>query len=172
MIGVEVLGQERIASRLHGMPSAIKRYLQAVMRAEVINLQSYIKSQKLSGQVLKNRTGTLRRSIFQRVTAEGSNVAGFVGTPTVYGPPHEFGGRFKIPKHQVRQHIRNIKQAFGKAIEERAVVVQAHSVRAHTADFPMRSFMRSSFSEKKDGILANLKTAVKLGVESTKGAAE
>jgi phage gpG-like protein len=107
----------------------------------------YVRTSKLSGQVLKNRTGTLRRSIRPDAKFEGGEIVGKVGTNVSYARPHEFGGTFRVPSHTRMQ-----SQAFGRAITPVRVNVRAHSV-----TFPERAFLRPSLAEKREEVLAALR---------------
>lgn len=68
------------------------------MKKAVSFLEGYIKKNKLSGQVLKVRSGRLRSSITNRVFLSGKDLAGQVGTNVVYAKIHEIGGTL-IPKN-------------------------------------------------------------------------
>ena len=61
-------------------------------------------SDKLSGQVLKNRTGTLRRSINQHVEETDTSITGILGADmdiARYARAHEYGfrGTVQVPAH-------------------------------------------------------------------------
>ena len=59
------------------------------VEAAAITLASYIKKELLSGQVLKNRTGNLRRAVFSRMDGDVGIVG--VGAEAPYGIVHEYG---------------------------------------------------------------------------------
>lgn len=107
-----------------------------------INLASRVKV-KLSGEVLKNRTGRLRRSITQKVTGAGTpQVSGVVGTNVPYARAHELGFKGVVT---VREHLRMQTMAFGKAMANpRQVIVSQHSMKMN---LPERSFLRSALAE-------------------------
>lgn len=107
----------------------------------VLILQRKVKVEKLSGQVLNVRTGRLRRSIAQDVSAQGDKVTGVVSTAVDYARPHEYS--FKGPV-TIRAHMRTVKQAFGKPISPRDVQVKAHTA---NINLPERSFLRSALRE-------------------------
>jgi phage gpG-like protein len=116
--------QQRITSRLRD----------AIQRA-ALDLMSYVKAQKLTGQVLNVRTGRLRRSITQRVEVEaGGKIVGLVGTNVSYGRVHELGFKGRV---NVRGHTRKVK---GKAVP-----IRAHS---RQVDIPKRPFLGPSLNEK------------------------
>ncbi len=107
--------------------------------------------QKLSGEVLHQRSGKLKRSI-EVIPAVADEAAGTIsgrvvgaGGPAWYGKLHEFGGTFAV-KASTRRHV---SKAHIRVI-----------VKAHTVTFPERSFMRSSQAELKPDILAGLQDTV------------
>lgn len=75
---------EKLGARL---PAVLVRAMQEV----VLMLKRYIKQRKLSGQVLKVRSGRLRNSIASSVSIIGKAVVGVVGTNVPYAKTHEFG---------------------------------------------------------------------------------
>jgi len=72
-------------------PDKVFPALMKGMGRSMIDIEAYIKRNKLSGQVLNVRTGNLRRSIHHRVKTAGNKAIGSVGTPLIYGSPHETG---------------------------------------------------------------------------------
>lgn len=129
---------------------------------------------KLSGQVLKRRTGTLARSVTQspRTYETGDQVVGTVGVenltgpggraPVKYGRAHEYGFQGRVT---VREHLRTVKKVFGKTL---ASPVQVR-VRTHSAqrNLPERSFLRSALADLvRDGVIdAELSAAVAAGLK-------
>lgn len=133
----------RVIDALKAKGPAILDLLQQKMERGGLELQRHIQAEKLSGQVLRNRTGTLRRSIVQKTERDGQVITTVVAVDPVasaYGKVHEYGGTFTV-----KEHVR--RSASGK---------QA-TVRAHSATFQERSFMRSSFTEMKQQIIDGLK---------------
>ena len=120
-----------------------------------IKLQGMVKEQKLSGQVLKVRTGNLRRSINQRVDVEeGRGPVGTVGTNEKYARPHEMGFKGEV---QIREHLRTVRQAWGRPIEPVQVTVKAHTVRVN---LPERSFLRSALAEIQSQVAPTIEKEV------------
>lgn len=118
----------------------------------VIKLQRKVKEEKLSGQVLKNRTGRLRRSITGKTEGEGTQLYGIVGTNVEYAAVHEYGGPVTI-----KAHLRTITQAFGKTLRQPVTF----SVRAHTVNYKQRSFLRSALIEMSAEIKQELTQAMR-----------
>lgn len=148
---VQVLGVQAIQNRIEKTtPGVLKKLLTGMERACII-LQQYVKFSKLSGSPLKNRTGTLRRSINYKVRQDGEQVVGTVGTNVKYGRTHELG--LTIPPHVV-QAVKAKALAFnwkGKDIVVKKVQIPAVTM-------PKRSFLVSSMQElqgKLFGILGN-----------------
>lgn len=160
MIKSEVRGHlETVAGFRAAAGSVRKDTVLAVTRMAVM-LQRHVKEKKLSGQVLKVRTGLLRRSITYRVVDSGSNVYGVVGTNVKYGRIHEYGGTVTVG-----EHLRTITQAFGRRLKE---PVQA-TVRRHAAYYPERSFLRTSLDEMMPTIREELRRAAVGSINKSRG---
>lgn len=155
MITGYVSGDNAITARLRAMPEAVEQGVQASIGRLVLRLQRKVMQDKLTGQVLKVRTGTLRRSIDQVVVAEPGAVTGIVSTNVKYGKAHEYG--FKGPAN-VKEHLRLVKQAWGKPLKFPVFA----TVKAHTVNMslPERSFLRSALREMEPDIRGDLRKSV------------
>jgi phage gpG-like protein len=158
VIKAYVVGDKETIARLKGAPPKVLDRLRKAVTILTIKLQRKVKQDKLSGQVLHVRTGTLRRSINQKVESKNSKIIGTVGTNVHYAAIHEFG--FKGTE-TVKAHVRRVKSRDyfrGK----RKVAVGIALVSAHTRkmDMPQRSFLRSSLQDMKDDIRSTLQDAV------------
>lgn len=158
MINFTVTGDDRVLAYLSARVPAITQSTRASMGRIVVRLTRYVKAEKLSGQVLKNRTGTLRRKINGRVTEEAGTLTGSVGVKLAYAAAHEYGFD---GAEQVRAHLRTIKQAFGREIAVKQVQVRSFERHVH---IPERSFLRSSLRELRPQIMAELDAAVTGGL--------
>lgn len=121
------------------LTSLYPRIIPAVMNTIDIQnliLQQYIVTQKLSGQVLKHRTGKLAASVnVIPARMEGTQIVGNViaaGGPAWYGKIHEYGGTFTAKK----------------------------KFKSYTITFPERSFMRSSFAERRAAIIDAIRITI------------
>lgn len=134
---------ERRRGDVHG---ALKR---GIGRA-VLTLLRYVKASKLSDQVLRVRTGRLRRSITERVEESGSRVSGIVGTNVEYARVHEYGFKGTV---SVREHLRKTKAG-------------STTVRAHTrkVSLPERSFLRSSLRDLQPQIREEIERSLNRAV--------
>jgi phage gpG-like protein len=139
--------QGRVISKVDATVAALTTKLTAMVK------------RKLGGEVLKVRTGTLRRSINQRITKTDASIYGTVGVGmnAPYGRVHELGGTFKVP-----EHLRMQTMAFGKPMMQPRRV----RVRAHTVTYKQRSFLQASLDQMTPEILRALPDAV---IEGLKG---
>jgi phage gpG-like protein len=161
MIAAELIGAERVVAFLELLPQKAMAAIKADVSRLAITLLRKVKEEKLSGQVLKNQTGTLRRSINQRVEVFGQQaVVGSVGTNLSYAAAHEFG--FNGPVN-VKAHLRLVKKAWGKTVRN----PQEHPVRAFTRQMhlPERSFLRSAMAEMAPEIREGLEAAISKAVK-------
>lgn len=146
---------EALLARIQGAAAVMEQRLTRAVTRLSIEVQAAVKEQKLTGQVLHVRTGTLRRSINRRVTQIPQGTFASVGTNVSYARVHEFGFRGNV---SVRARTRKVKSAFGKPL--RAAALQ--NVRAHSrrVDLPARSFLRSTLREQEPRIVSSLRDAV------------
>jgi len=155
MIKGWLFGVEKIVLQLTESPHFMQDALNKSVSRMALRLLARVKTDKLSGQVLKVRTGRLRRSINQRVVREGKGVYGYVGTNVEYGRAHEFGFKGAV---SVRAQLREVKQAFGKPLQDaKSVFVQSHS---HKVTLPRRSFLRSALLEMDREIKVEMCNAI------------
>lgn len=156
-VNIEVQGDRAVIGRLDALPDRLRVVLRQKVYSLTLRLEGYIKTEKLSGQVLNVVTGRLRRSIFSRVVETPTAVIGEVSSSgdVKYAGRHEFGFN---GQETVRAHTREIKQAFGRAIEPKTVNVNQFTRQAHT---PERSFMRSSFTDLRDYLRRGIEDAVR-----------
>jgi phage gpG-like protein len=117
----------------------------------VIKLTRKIKQEKLSGQVLKNRTGRLRGSINPKISQSETVIEGIVGTNKEYAPIHEYGGSFI----GARKHLMHPPHLITRAHGERVMTGSPFGMK-----FPERSFMRTALSEMEPEIRAEFEKAV------------
>lgn len=120
----------------------------------VLKLTSKIKGEKLSGQVLKNKTGTLRRSISPSVSPVSStSVIGKVGTNIEYASIHEYGG--KTPPHVILP-----KRGKALAFNWKGKDMVLAKVNHPGSQMPERSFMRTALEEMRPEILQEFQNAI------------
>jgi phage gpG-like protein len=165
---------ERAIARLKGVDSAMRAALLRVITRLSIEVQAKVKSEKLTGQVLHVRTGTLRRSINRQVIEDGESVFARVGTNVKYAHIHEYGF---VGEELVREHVRRSQRQMamakfrtnklGERIEVKGSYKKAGGgegeilVRQHVRQMvmPERSFLRSTLAEMTPKIKADIKAA-------------
>ena len=130
------------------------------MRASVWSMIRDVTLNRMSGQYLRVRTGTARRSMMGHVERRGDSVRGVIGNPHDYVSAHEEG--FKGPV-QVRAHTRQLarlERGRGgtvtkksarkyKARRAKGYKMSAH-VRAHTRQLNIRArrFIRDTLADE------------------------
>lgn len=123
-----------------------------------LKLQSYIQTMKLSGQVLKHRSGKLFGSIrYIPSTQDGNEIVGGVrgaGGPAFYGKYHEDGGSF-VGQRTLRRPPRMVRRKGG----ERVMTGTPYGI-----FFPPRPFMSTSLLENREMIVAALRRGMAEGV--------
>lgn len=109
---------------------------------------------KLSGDVLRVRTGRLRRSIHPEWDFKQGYSGATVGTNVEYAAIHEYGFSGSV---QVKSFQREMTKAFGKPISPTQVTVRAHT---RNANMPERSFLRTTLREMNSEIVEGLQKAI------------
>lgn len=143
---LQVIGREALVARLEGVDARVIQSVERRLLRIIIALQRYIILNKLEGDPLHHRTGNLIRNI---IYTDPTNVGGIisatvgVGNGAPYGKVHEYGGQINI-----REQIRTSRK--GKEF----------SVRAHIANYPERSFLRSSLLENTTDTISQLQEAI------------
>jgi len=156
MLRMVLVGDNVLVARFKSVSDKVRTRLNTAVQEQLYSLQSYIVSSKLSGQVLKRRTGNLASSINVRMNSGNpDDISGQVGTAVVYAAIHEYGGTVTIPAHQ-----RTITQAFGRPLKDGSKQID---VRSYQATFPERSFLRSGLQDRQ----AQIRTAINSAVNGT-----
>lgn len=168
-IGVtgRITGVGEVRAALGALPKDRIARVRRAVRAEGIGLASYIKKQKLSGQVLNVQTGRLRGSINDQYAETGSSASSQVGTGVSYARPWELGF---VGFVTVRAHLRAVKSrstfrtertAEGKRrrvkLSEGIAFVREHQRFVHMMPRP---FLAPALAERRAAILAKLEAAV------------
>ena len=158
MISACVIGDGQALERLRALPEAAKSRLLRAITQLGIELQSDVQQDKLSGQVLRSRTGSQRSSIGLRVDQSDGAFTASVFTDSRYADVQEYGFAGTV---SVRASLRRVKEAFGRPMSEKTVSVRAYDRRMN---LPERSFLRSALKDMtpaiRDGMAAALADAV------------
>ena len=139
----------------------IRKEIKRTITALTLRLERTIKEDMLTGQRLKVQSGRLRGSIVSKVSEEGNLIAGAVtagGAHVKYAFIHEFGLTAPL---MVKEHLRRIKQAFGRPITPRDALIKAHT---RNVKFPEKRFMRDSLLEVAKITPQNIERAIERGI--------
>lgn len=152
-IELAISGDTAIKARIRGVPERLIPILVRKLNTVNTQLQRYIVSDKLSGQVLKSHTGNLKRAILQiPAEANGNTVTAGVGLgrEAAYGLAHEFGAQIpeRTPKNAKALHWIGADGA------------SVFAMRARAFKLPERSFLRTGFAEFQPRIIEAVQQAV------------
>lgn len=156
-----IIGDKEVARRFRSIPDGVRSKVTDSIGRLTLRLQRKVVQEKLSGQVLKVRTSTLRRSIDQRIVTDTTAISGIVSTNLKYGKAHEEGFHGTVT---VKEHLRLVKQAFGKPLKYPVwATVKSHSVKMN---IPEKSFLRTSLREMQPEIVADINRAAAEGIRT------
>jgi hypothetical protein len=151
VLTVDLVGTNEAAASIRAKGPRIIQAIIKKINGSMIALQSYIVTGKLSGQVLKHRSGKLANSIrVNPAEAEGATVTASVegaGGPAWYGRLHEFGGSF-VASRRLKRPSHLVTRKHG----ERVMTGSPYGIH-----FAQRSFMRSSFAERQNQIIESVR---------------
>jgi hypothetical protein len=155
MSGVGIAGLDAVLERLRSLPGAVADGLaRALARA---SLDLGVEAQgKLSGGVLRSRTGALRASILATMSTSATGVSAEIGSDLPYAGFQEYGFQ---GIETVSAHLRTIKQAFGRPLRagSERIAVGAYD---RKLDYLAHSFLRSALADRQAEIMSGLETAV------------
>lgn len=168
-ISGQVIGDDRLVFKLQSLPNRLRKELATSMKRVALQLVGYVQKNKLSGQVLNVKTGTLRRSIRGVVTENEHSITALVdsraggGAPVVYAAIHEYGGiiRMKARSQTIYHRLSGgeVKPRFVK--KSKSNFARNVDVAAHSITMPMRSYLRTSLAENQGMIEQEVNAAVK-----------
>lgn len=159
-LDLTMLGEADLVAKLGALPSIVRQAVSAKIRGLTLMLEARVKG-KLSGSVLRVRSGALRRSIQSEFKSDAAKSEGtvFSSGDVKYGAIHEFGG---VIKHPGGVRYSQAMGLVGKAkFLSNNFVGPARKTGAYTITMPERSFMRSSLREMVDQISDGIDDAVK-----------
>ena len=155
MLSIRITGTEAVRDRFRGLPAEVIVALTTKVYALTLELETHVKRDKLSGQVLHAITGRLRRSIHSSVTSNGDTVTGkvFSSGDVPYAAIHEFGGR------TAPHDIYSVKAKALAFMQNGKIAFYKH-VRHPGSKIPQRSYLRSSLDDMRQHIIDEMKNAV------------
>lgn len=144
MIRMTLIGGRETVARFQSVSQQIYESLRDAIQTEWFGLQAYVVTSKLSGQVLKRRTGLLASSInvggpqsTSEFSASDSYIVGKVGTAVQYAAIHEYGGTIERTSSLGKQYSQT---------------------------FPERSFLRSGLQDRQSQIRTAIDAAFKANI--------
>lgn len=154
MIRMVLSGDRQLVAVLRAWPAKAEDALIRRMNAVMFRLHRHIVRDKLSGQVLKNRTGNLRRSVFVELAHKAGPLitAGVaVARSAPYARAQEYGA-FIPERFPRRARALHWTTAGGQDV---------FAMRAAAFQLPARSFMRTALAEFAGEIERELNLALK-----------
>jgi len=158
VITAYLVGDEQLLERLRALPDAVNSGLLRGITQLGIELQRHVQEDKLSGQVLRSRTGSLKSSIDLRVDQSSGAITASVFSDSRYAGVQEYGFAGTV---SVRASLRRIREAFGRPIAEKTISVRAYDRRM---DLPERSFLRSALEDMAPAIRDEVEAVLAAGV--------
>jgi phage gpG-like protein len=150
VISASLAGDDAAQRRLKALGETAGNGIARAITKLGIELRNSVQQDKLSGQVLRPRSGSLRDGIAVQMDQSRTGVSATVYSNVVYAAAQEFGF---AGRENVRASLRRVTMAFGHPITPATVSVNAYSRRS---DLPQRSFLRSSL----DDMASHIGTAV------------
>ncbi len=140
-MATEEVDDSGLNSRLSALSTYLPNSLEKVIFEQSIAFRDYVKSEKLNGQVLNRKTGALSDSIVTGgLQINGNVISANISTDSPYAAVHEKG---------------------------LTVTKRSKTGKTYTASYPQRSFMESSFNDRKDEIVAAIRESLK-GLDNVK----
>lgn len=167
MLSISLVGRSSLIARMQSMPTAIREELYRKVTQLTLELDARV-IRKLNGEVLKVRSGQLRRSIFHRVIQDANQVIGKVGSSgdVPYAAIHEFGGTIHHPGGTA--YFYNSKEGRIAFVSNAKARETMRRTRPHPIHMPERSFLRSSLADMATYIKEQLREAVVTGMKMGK----
>lgn len=157
MISASIINGEKAPRAMRKAIAQVDSNLERTVLKLALKMMTLVKS-KLSGDVLKVRTGRLRRSINYNLKKDGANVLATVGTNVIYARTHEFG--ITIPPHIVE-----VKNAKALSFNWHGNQVFAKRVNIPAVKMPKRSFLQASLDQMSDEIKKTIADETILGMK-------
>ncbi|HEY5046936.1 MAG TPA: HK97 gp10 family phage protein [Rhizomicrobium sp.] len=144
-----------VCGRLDAVAAAAREGVARTVQQNASELLAKVQD-KLSGEVLNPRSGTLRGSVVETGLLAGaatfSDSVVSDGTAS-YARIQEYGGRVSIPE-EVPQAGKALAFAYGGRL-----VFAAHAA-AHDIDIPQRSYLRASLAEQSQPFIDGIRKVV------------
>ena len=170
------LDAQRAKVYLGALAGLLHRAVGAGVRVSILDMVAHVTKNKLRGQYLRRRTGTLIRSITAspRFATTPELVSGTLGSNLDYARVHEEGfvGRVQVKAH-VRRLVGPASSRAGARRLRKALIAGRSTVahvRAHSRHVNVRArhFLRDTVSEKRGEAGINVRKGIVLLAETGK----
>jgi hypothetical protein len=158
VIAAVLAGGAEAADRLRKLSDDAAANIARAIAKLGLDLQRDVQLDKLGGQLLRARSGSLQSSIRIRVEQNGATTSATVYSDLDYAHAHEYGFSGTV---NVRAGLRRVREAFGRTIAERMVSVRGYSRRM---DLPERSFLRAALEDMAPQIESEAEAALREAV--------
>jgi phage gpG-like protein len=151
-IKIEVLNGDEFEQFMETKAEAIVAAVRTEMNAETVNLLACIKDEKLSGQLLNQRSGNLKNSGFIEIEEGSGQITGFVGfgRTVPYAAILNYGGSIDIPEVSGKLMV----------FQRNGNTVFTMKHRAFTVTMPARNYLESSLEEREPVIVDGFREAI------------
>jgi hypothetical protein len=165
-MNLELVGNLALMAKLDGMPRNILEKLKPRMVRVGLGLVKHLKEEELSGQALKARTGTGRRSVTYRVIDDGQNL-------TVVAGPDLSKAKYMRAQDQgatiTPQRVKNLTIPIGEALTPKGVgrftarqVIESPGAFGYVGTFVHNRIIFGKRADKSITPLFVLKTSVRI----------
>lgn len=146
----------QLVARWNGLSGKVLGNLKMEMAVQTGNFRTYVQLNKLSGQVLAQRSGNLKRAMYVEVNSVGERIEGIVGVDSTapYGRFQELGAHIpeRVPVH-------------AKALRFYVGGNPVFAMRAKAFTLPARPWLVPSLRERAPVINAGLQSAMNRAVQ-------
>lgn len=156
MISGYLVGDRQLVAQLGALPKAIQDNIAKTVDMLGLRLIANVVTQKLSGQVLKRRTGRLAASIARggaqtrsKFEQTSTTAIAYVGTNVTYGRTWEYGAH--VPAYEIRPKNGQALHFFSHGAEIFAKVVHMPA-----RDIKARPYLAPALQEMKPQIIAEI----------------
>lgn len=161
MITGEIIKGNDLGARFAKADAFMNNAIQTAVMRLALKVTNRTK-RKLSGEVLRVRTGRLRRSIHPEYDFSATQAIAAVGTNVEYAKIHEFGGTIKRHARSSYLYFKadregNISNRFVK--KSKSNFAQRVTYKEHEYRMPARPFLRPSLRELAPEIRAEIQQA-------------
>lgn len=157
MLSGQVSGDVELIAKIRNLPNSIRSHLKQAVAASAYSLHRHVLDNKLSGQLLRRKTGTLARSINVELSEQADGFSARVGDlkkAVVYASIHEYGG--VTPPHVILPKKKKAL-AFGGGVYAK--------VNHPGSRILEKRYLRDSLAEQKQEFFARVRAAVSQGIK-------